>query len=756
MSVGKSIIRVDSFEKLTGQADYVEDLYMSGMLYAKVFRSPVAHGVIRSLDISEAEKSEGVHGVFTAADIPGKNIIPVIFDDQVFLADRKVLYPGQPIAVIAAETPEQAEKAARLIKIDIDELEALVDFEKSRQSNIKIFGDNNIFCTYKVKKGDVDKEIKDTDNIVLRDRFYVQHQEHAYLEPQGALAYWEDNTLTVRGSMQAPFYVQHALSKTMGMKKSRIRVIQQTTGGAFGGKEDVPNIVCSQAALCAYHLRRPVRLVYDREEDMQTMSKRHPAYTDIELVSDKNGNIRAIRGEYVENAGAFATLTPAVLYRGVIHLTGPYDIPSVDVVGEAVATNTVPNGAYRGFGSPQVIFAMESMLDMLAEKIGISPVEIREINLLKPGDKTCTGQKVDDSMGMQEVFRKCMEESDYYGLLKEAELFNKDNPHKKRGVGVSTLYYGVGLGAAGKHMSRASSVVKIDGDGSVNVSVGVTEMGQGLRTVATQMAAEYLGIGPDMVTTTQIDSSRILDTGPTVASRGTITAGWGILSALSKIRKILIKYLEKKYNKKIEDIHFADGRVRFGNHDMEYSDFIAMCTEDKVTLQAAGLHVPPDCTFDENGQGDAYYVYAWGMNVLVTEVNLLTGEVDLKKAICCHDVGKAINPREVKGQIMGGSLQGLGYGLMEDMQISGQGKVLTRNFSTYAIPTSCDYPEWKAVFVESEYSKGPYGAKGFGEQPLMGMAPALTNSIYNACGARLKKIPAIPERVLEVLWEDEK
>ncbi|PLX16723.1 MAG: xanthine dehydrogenase [Candidatus Muiribacterium halophilum] len=754
MGVGKSVIRVDSVEKVTGRSKYVEDIYMSGMLHAYVFRSPVSHGVIKRLDVEKAKECEGIHGIFTWKDVPGKNIIHVIYDDQIFLAKDRVLYQGQPIAVIAAKTPEKAREAAKLIEIEIEKQTPLVDFEQSKGSDIKIYGDDNVFCSFKVKRGDIKEAIKNEDLIKVEDTYYTQHQEHAYLEPQGAIVYWENDTLTIRGSMQAPFYVQQALTEVLNMKKSRIRVIQQTTGGAFGGKEDVPNIVCAQAAICAYHLKVPVRMVYERDEDMMTMSKRHPGRTKISLYCDKNGFFKAIKGEYLENAGAFSTLTPAVLYRGTVHLTGPYNIDNVDVIGEAVATNTVPNGAYRGFGSPQVIFAMESIIDTMAKKLNMDPVRLREINLLKPGEKTCTGQIVDDSMGMQEVFKKCVKESDYFKRKEEIEKYNEENEFYKRGLGVSTLYYGVGLGAAGKHMSRCAAVVKIDGDGSMTVSVGITEMGQGLRTVAAQMTAEAFGVDEDLVVVSEIDTSRIMDTGPTVASRGTITAGWGIVQATGRIKKRIHKFLEKKYKERFEDVHYRDGKVYFGKNEMDFHELIDLCTSEKVRLHETALDMPPECTFDDNGQGEAYFVYAWAMNVVETKVNLLTGEVDIIKAHCCHDVGKAVNPREVKGQIMGGSLQGLGYGLMENMQLSSSGSLLTRNFSTYTIPTSCDYPEFIPLIVESEYSKGPYGAKGFAEQPLMGMAPALTNSIRDACDIHLKNIPATPERVYKLLMEE--
>ncbi|MFA7577412.1 MAG: xanthine dehydrogenase family protein molybdopterin-binding subunit [Candidatus Muiribacteriota bacterium] len=750
MAVGKSVIRLDSKEKVTGRALYVEDIYMTGMLYAKVFRSPVAHGIIKNLDISEALKIKGVKGIFTAKDIPGKNIIHVILDDQPFLAKEKVMYPGHPIAVVAAITPEACEKALKTIKVEIEELPAIIDFEQSKNNSVKLFENNNVFCSFKIRKGDFDKKYDSNDYVTVEETFYTQHQEHAYIEPQGAIVYWEDDTLTIRGSMQAPFYVQRAVSEVLNLQYSRVRVIQQTTGGAFGGKEDVPSLVCAQAAICAYHLRVPVRIVYDREEDMQTMSKRHPSRVKIKLTADKTGKFVHVYGDYLENAGAYSTLTPAVLYRGTVHLPGPYKIDNIYVDAEAVATNTVPNGAYRGFGSPQVIFAMESAVDMLAEKLGMDPVEIRGKNLVDYGDTNSTGQILNDSVGMKEVYNKVVEKADYFNWKKQIEEFNSKSEYIKKGLGVSTLYYGVGLGAAGKSMSRCASMVKIDADGSVTASVGVTEMGQGLRTVTAQMVAEFLGIDIDKVVVSQIDTSRISDTGPTVASRGTITAGWGVLSALAKIKKSLHKFLEKKYNTSFEDVYFKDGKVKFGNNELEYSELIKMATDEKIHLHETGLHVPPDTTFDkETGLGDAYYAYAWAMNILETEVNKLTGEVTLKKAVCGHDVGKAINPREVAGQIMGGSLQGLGYGLMEDMQVSSKGKIITSNFSTYTIPTSCDIPEFIPVIVESNYSKGPYGAKGFGEQPLMGMAPALTNSIYNAVGARVKQIPATPERVQE-------
>ena len=746
--VGQRVIRDDAYEKAEGRAIFAADVQIPGMLHAAVLRSPHAHAKILRCDDSAARRLPGVRAILWAKDIPGKNVVHVVFDDQPLLAEEEVRYVGEPVALVAADDEATARKALSLIRVDYEPLPAVTDFEHAMDADApKLYGEDNLFAHHKIRKGNTEKAFEEAD-FVVEGTFYTPYQEHAYLEPQGMVVIPDSGGLEVIGSMQCPFYVQGTVADVTGLPLARVRVRQSATGGGFGGKEDVPSLVAGQAALLAFVLKRPVRLIYRRDEDIISMSKRHPARIDVRMACDGEGRLTAVETRYLIDGGAYATLSPVVLWRGTVHAAGAYSVPNVKIDAYAVATNHVPCGAFRGFGSPQVLFAVESVVDELACKVGLDPAEFRRRNLLHEGETTATGYRIPGSCGLEETFNRAMERSGW--ARRKEELHSEPGP-VRRGLGMSTIFYGVGLGAGGKHLARTGAFLQIGADGSVQLAVGTTEMGQGMRTVLRQIAAEALGISYEQVAMLDVDTSRVPDSGPTVASRATTMSGLAILDAADQAKAVLAPVAAKLLGAFPEAVVFRDGVCSAAGKQVPFQEVAAEAHAQRLRMAFQGFAVSPDTSWDpETGQGKAYVVYAYATNIVQAAVDTRTGEVTVEKVWAAHDVGKAVNPTTAEGQIEGGALQGLGYGLMEEMWSDGE-RIPNVDFTTYVIPTAADAPEIEPIIVEHPYREGPFGAKGFGEQPLMGMAPALTNAIRDAVGVRLYRIPATPERVWALL-----
>ncbi|RKZ31677.1 xanthine dehydrogenase [bacterium] len=749
MAVGKRVIRVDARAKADGSAKYVADMSMPGMLVGRVLHSPVARGRITNLDIDSARKIAGVRAVVTAEDIPGGNICHIVIDDMPLLANGEVKYTGEPIALVAAESRSAVEDALEAMNLQIEQLPPLTDPEKyADPDSPRLSGKDNIFAHHKIRRGKTDVAFGKAD-IVIERTYRTTYQEHAYLETQGMLAVpTQEGGIDIYGSMQCPFYVHGAVATVCGLPQSKVRIIQTTTGGAFGGKEDVPSLVAGWAAVLALKANRPVKLILDRSEDIISMSKRHPSRTHIKLGADKKGKLVAAEVDILFDAGAYATLSSVVLWRGTVHACGPYRIPAVKIDARAVATNKVPCGAYRGFGSPQTLFAIESAIDELAYKLDIDPVEFRRINILKKGDKTVTGQKIRSSCGLEECLERAVQASDFINLRKK--LHSEDSP-VKRGLGISTIFYGMGLGAGGTKLARTGAYVSIQPDGSVQFAVGTTEMGQGMRTVLGQIVAEAFGIPFEKVSCLPVDTSRVPDSGPTVASRATTMSGRALLQACTHLKRNLAKVAAAEWGTKDRIVNIAAGKaIRTDNPDITipWNELAAIAFDKKAELTVVAHDSSPPTSWNpETGQGDAYVVYSWCANIAQVAVDTRTGEVRLEKLWAAHDIGKAINPTLVEGQIEGGSVQGMGYGLTEEYIIDENGIPLNPKLSFYYIPTTEDAPTIEPIIVESAYDKGPFGAKGFGEQPLMGIAPAIANAIFDAVKIRFREQPFTPEKV---------
>jgi len=749
--VGVSVARNDVIEKVCGTAKYIDDYKFVDMLYGAAVRSTVSHGNIKSFNSAIAEKIDGVVAVYTHKDIPGKNEVPFILNDYPLLAEKKVLFHGQPVALVVAKTSEIAKFAAKKVEVAYQELPVITDIHQSlKKDAVKIFGADNIFRKYDIVRGDAEKAFLTAD-VVVEGTFTTNYQVHSYLEPQGIVAVPQsEGGVAIYGSMQCPFYIHDAIVHILGISQNKVRVVQTTTGGAFGGKEDVPSIVAGHAALAAYLSKKPVKIIYSREEDFQAMSKRHPGYVEIKYGAKKNGKIIACQIRYILDGGAFSTLSPIVLWRGAVHAAGPYDIPNVKIEALAVATNKVPCGAFRGFGQPQTTFANESMMDELAVKLNISPLELRRLNIIGTGSRTATGQKITRSCGLEKVVNQVVKKSDWAQIYQPPEL---RTGVVRCGIGIAVSFYGVGLGAGGKHLDRAGSYVQVQKDGTVIIAIGNTELGQGVFTVISQIAAETLGAPYKFVRVMKPDTTRVPDSGPTVASRSTLMSGNAVKNAAGIIRLKIDKMVLKMLGVK-SGVVKSDGKNYFLSANpmkkVAYQDVVEKCYGERINLTSSGWYAGEDVTFSqENGQGKAYYTYTYSATVAIVQVDTETCEVTVKKLVSGHDIGKAINPQLCEGQIEGGVIQAMGYALTENLVLR-NGVILNPNFAGYLLPTSSDIPEIVPVIVEERYGAGPYGAKGLGEPPMITPAAAILNAIYNATGWRANKLPATPEVLLDI------
>lgn len=774
-AVGTSLVRVDASDKVTGRAVYLDDMTVPGILHAALVFPECAHAELLGVDASAATALPGVRAVLTAADIPGENQVGVVDSDQPLLPFDRVRYEGDAVAVVVADTPTAAREGAAAVGVDLRELPGVFDAVEAMTPGAPAVHDGgNVFLHDRVRKGDVEAGFAEADIIVERT-FRTFHQEHAYLEPLGALAVPEDGgSVTVYGTMQCPFYVQKAVATVLGLPLAAVRVIQTVTGGGFGGKEDVPSEICACAALAAWKTGRAVKLVYSREEDFLRSSKRHPMTVTFKLGAARDGRFTAAQAHVVADAGAYSTLTPVVVFRATAHATGPYEIPNVRTDVYGVYTNRQTTGAFRGFGQPQVIFANESVVDEVAEALGIDPIELRLRNCLEVGKRTATDQLLKESVGLRETLERARDISGWeekraaWGTSGDGTEASGDGTEARngdgegaggseqpgsrvlRGIGVGTIYYGVSLGAKGLALDGSGAHVNVYRDGSVRISVGGTEMGQGLLTVLTQIAADALGARPEAIHIERADTSAVPDSGPSVASRTTLMTGNAIIDAAAKLRAAMAPVATDMLAAASETLEFADGRVRSGSASVTFAELAAECWTRNVGTSADGWYAAPLSTFDENGQGDAYAVYSYATHVAEVEVDVESGEVKLLRVTAAHDVGRALNPVTLEGQIEGGVLQGAGMALYEKM-LTEDGRVLTSDLSTYIIPTALDVPEITAAIVEAPYSRGPFGAKGIGETPAMPGAVAIANAVSHALGVRFQELPLTPERVLLAL-----
>ncbi|MCH7764817.1 MAG: molybdopterin-dependent oxidoreductase, partial [Candidatus Marinimicrobia bacterium] len=658
---------------------------------------------------------------------------------------------GDSIGLVVAKTPGAALEAARLVKVDYDEKSPYLSIDKSRDATGNFIHKTNLACSHRLRKGNIDSGFAEADHII-EARFKTPYQEHYYLEPQACIAFPEDdNTIKILGSLQCPFYIQKAVARIFGLPCEKVLVEQTPTGGAFGGKEDIPSEVCARAAVAAVKIGQPVKVVYNRRDDIQLTSKRHPFQMHYKVGVRNDGTLVSAKILLEENAGAYATLSTVVSYRSAAQAMGPYVIPNIHVDSNSYYTNLPPTGAFRGFGSPQAAFGHERMMDIIACKLKMDPMELRLKNIVKPGSQTQTAQTLNESVGAEETIRKVAKHAQWTS-------FDPDRSGRyKQGLGMSAIHYGNCLGAAGWHMDGSGVNIKILSSGDVHVAYGLIEMGQGAETVVTQMTAEALGISPDRITVLPTDSRQVPDSGPAVASRNVIMTGNAILDAAKKLLPVLKKAAAELMECQELDITIKNDNVTnaVSGTEIMFHELCDFMSRSNVDMEFTGWwHTPPLEYNAETGVGEAYFTYSFATHIAQVRVDTLTGQVFVDKIFAAHDVGKAINPAGIEGQVEGGVVQGVGWAITEDF-IMDRGVVTTPNLSTYLLPTALDSPEVETIIVEKPEPDGPWGAKGIGEPSIIPTAAAIANAVSSAIGIQMNEIPLTPERVLNQLNKTE-
>jgi CO/xanthine dehydrogenase Mo-binding subunit len=733
--IGRSVHRKEGRAKVTGQALYVDDVAPARLLHGVTVRSPIARGVIKGIHFHPTiDWNEFT--IVTAADIPGTNAVKLILGDQPYLASEVVNHREEPILLIAHSDRARAEEARRRITIDLEPLPPVFTLDEALEGREIIWGEDNLFKRYRVSKGDVDAALAAAE-IVVEGEYETGAQEQLYIEPNGMLAVADPvHGVTVWGSMQCPYYVHTALATLFGMPAHRIRVVQMETGGGFGGKEEYPSIIAGHAALLAWKSGRPVKMIYGRSEDMVSTTKRHPSRTRHRTAVDRDGRLEAMDIDFVVDGGAYCTLSPVVLSRGTIHAAGPYSCPNVRVTGRAVATNTPPHGAFRGFGAPQSIFALERQMDRVAAAVGISPEEFRRRNFISPGDTLAVGQTIREPVNMRGLLDHALALSHYrekrYSFARE----NARGGGSRKGIGLASFMHGAGFTGSGEVHLRSTVTLEVSREGSVRVLAASTEIGQGTNTIFSQIAADALGIDCDDIEVARPDTFEVPNSGPTVASRTCMVVGKLVETAALGIRHTLVDsgYLPVVYD-----------REHFGAACERYVDAFG-------TLRATSQYQPPtDVTWDdERYMGDAYGTYAWAVYVAEVTVDLATWETRVDDFVAVQEVGKVINPTLAAGQIEGGVAQGIGWALYEDV-VWREGRMANGQMTNYIMPTSMDLPLIRVYFEEVPYPNGPAGAKGIGELPMDGAAPAIFNAVANATGAQPTDLPLTPERLMAAM-----
>lgn len=732
--VGASVHRKEGLDKLLGRARYVDDIVLDGMWCGATVRSTIPRGIIRSIAYDRRiDWSKFV--IVTAADIPGDNHIQLVVADQPCLADGIVNHCDEPIILLAHPDKHKLREAVNAVRIEYDAMPPVFTIEESEQQRQVVWGKDNLLKSFVLTKGDVDSVWQHAAQIV-EGEYRTGAQEHLYIENNGIIAEWSaEDGVTVRGSLQCPYYVHKTLIKIFDLPDDKVRVLQTETGGAFGGKEDYPSTLASHAALLAMKSGHPVKMVYDRMEDLAATTKRHPSRTRHRTALDKDGKLLAMDIEIATDGGAYSTLSSTVLSRATLHAPGPYACPNVRVSAKAWATNHVPYGAFRGFGAPQTIFALERHMDEIAAAIGMDPVELRRRNFLHQGDTTATEQLMRDPVIVDELLDRALKESDYYSKRKQFALENQSRI-VKRGLGIATFFHGSGFTGSGERNLNSLAGIEVTPDGVVRVLVSNTEFGQGTNTVLTQIAAEALGIEYDDILMAPADTNLVPNSGPTVASRTVMVVGR------------LIERASKQLLNTLRDVHGLSD-----NYSSE--EFFAACERYRSmkgeVVSLVRYEAPPGIYWDdETYRGEAYGSYAWAVQVAQVAVDTVTYSAEVEEFWSVQEVGRVLNPVLATGQIEGGIAQGIGYALYEKVVLK-DGRMANNQMTNYIIPTAEDVPPIHVFFEEIPFSHGGFGAKGIGELPHDGPAPAIVNAIKDATGVSFRHIPLLPEDLFAVL-----
>jgi CO/xanthine dehydrogenase Mo-binding subunit/aerobic-type carbon monoxide dehydrogenase small subunit (CoxS/CutS family) len=807
--IGKSVRSIDAPGKVSGRVKYAGDMLMPDMLHVQVLRSPYAHARIVSLDTSAAEAMDGVAGVITSADVPGQDGFGVIINDQPVLARGKVRYVGEAVAAVAAEDLLTAKRALAAIKVVYEQIPAVFDADEAMRAGAPVLHEhapNNLTKHVPIRIGDVEKGFAESD-LVVEQTYSTQPIEHAYLEPEAGLAYVDpDGVVIVYSPDQNITHHRQMLARIIAKPITKVRLIMSPVGGGFGGKTDM--IYQGILALLAMKTQRPVRLVFSREESIVSTAKRHPSRTRLCMGLMRDGSIRALEATMVSDGGAYAMSTGNVMHKAAVLIGGPYVIPNVKVDTYGVYTNNTPSGAFRSFGALQAAFATESHLDLCAERLGLDPFRIRRINGMRDGAITHTRQKL-GSVSLSRVldaaekasgweagapvsrggrrgdFDRALVRPSYAlqthfsaGAQREAvaqdkQRFCRDTKSfqparlgetngkaprmgHKRGRGMAVCWYGI---ARNSPADRSAAWVEIDDGGSVKVITGVTEIGAGILTVVAQVAAHEVGVKPEDVVVGDNDTARAPGPKHAGGSRQTYMAANVVALASREARRRLVEVIAAAWDVDADLIRTANGEVwvEGTNHRISMAEATDIAKKRGVVpVGTASFGTEPAAALDPvNGAGRPWQTYVFGAQVAEVEVDTVTGEVEVLGVWAAHDVGRAVNPQGIEGQIEGGIVQAIGQGLMEDYKLAG-GQTSTFSFAKYILPTSLDVPRINSILIEDPDPYGPLGVKGVGELSLVPTIPAVMNAIYDAVGVRITDLPATPENVLMAIRNKER
>jgi CO/xanthine dehydrogenase Mo-binding subunit len=745
ITLGKSEVRKDAWEKVTGAAEYVADIKLADVLYGAVARSRVHHGRILSIDTAAAQAVPGVVRVLTAADIPGEHCFGGLVPDQPALAGNLVRHYGEPLAVVIATSKAAAHKAAGLVKAEIEPIDPLLDPVAALEADAsKLHEVGNLISRYEIKDGDIEKGFAEAD-VILEEAFSVPLVSPAYLETENSLAIWNtDGTLTVWVSSQHPFTDQLEIAATLGMPPEKIQVKSAVIGGAFGGKEDASLAILT--AFAAWAVKGTVRLVNTRQESFWAHPKRHPVQYQFKLGAKKDGTFVALKAIAHVNTGAFASYGPAVGVIVTETLGGSYHIPNVDLETLVVYTNSPLAGAMRGFGSPQSHFAIESLVDMMAVELGLDPIEVRRKNILREGDKMFTGVAVNNTANSLPVsLDRAQEACRKFAAIPPA-------PGKAAGVGMALVMQSMGLGA--KVPDNSTQRLEWKPDGSVLIHLGAPDMGQGLTMAAEQIAAEVMELPYELVNTIGIDTSTSPNGNVTCASRMTYMVGNTLVDAGKQLKAQMLEQAARLLNRPLDSLSYSNGQVVTAEGEkIAVKEVISHAADDGIILQSESTFsfpYPEETTPQHLPIGMPHVLFCFGAQAARVEVDPELGTVNVTHLTAIHDVGRVISRVGVEGQIEGGAAMGLGYALYESVDLKENGQWID-SFTEYLLPTSKDIPTvHENIILEIPEKSGPFGAKGIGEVTVPATAPAIANAIYNATGIRVKSLPITPEKLVKV------
>nr|BAJ49237.1 molybdenum hydroxylase family protein, large subunit [Candidatus Caldarchaeum subterraneum] len=711
-----------AYDAVRGAPIYTEDIVPEDSLCVKALRSEHSHALIKRVDVSAALEVPGVVAVLTARDIPGENITGAVILDRPFLAYEKVRCLADPIALVAAVDEETADKAIEKIVVDYEVLEPAYDPVKALEESAPKVHENNLLRHYKLRKGDITRGFNESD-VIVEEEFRTQMQDPAPLEPEAAYAVPEkDGTLTIYGSIQNPFYVLTGVSRILGLPRDRINLVVMAIGGTFGGKSDeAPWDVCAMAGLAALKTGKPAACIYGRDESMIAHSHRHPAVMRYKIGATTDGRLKALDADLYFDTGAYASVGPLVMLRAVTHAAGPYVVENVRVDSYLVYTNNLTAGSMRGFGSPQVHFAVESMMDILADKLGMDPVELRLKNAWRQGVVTASDAVLMDNPDFGVLASRVCEELGW----------RRGEKAPDEGVGIAFMAHGNSLGPEGE--DKSSATVRISPDGVVHVATSLTEYGTGASRGFAKIAASVLGVPEERVVVDRVETKKVPDSGGTFASRSTLMGGNAVYLAAKRLKEKIEKLMKES-----------------GRSGLDVADFVRDVFHEEVSEYAE--FKLPVCDYNpETGKGTPYLQYTYGVVGVRVKVDRELGVVRVKDIVAAFDVGRVVNEGYLTAQLEGGITQGVAYGLLEELLIGKKHKVLNPNLADYLVPTAADMPRVKVIVIENPSPLTPIGTRTAGEPGIDAPAAAIANAVHDALKIRITSLPITPEKVVAAL-----